>query len=453
MQKQTHIARFDMTEGNIIRQLLLFSWPLFVGNIFQQLYNTVDSIIVGNFIGSNALAAVGVYSPMNNLLIGLFAGISTGATVIVSQSCGSKDNDKLNKSILVSIWLTVFSGILFTGIGLLLIKWLLQIIHTPAEIFDMALTYSRVMFLGIISVFFYNILCGILRGMGDSVIPLLILIVSNIVNGIFLYIFVVVLEFGIKGAAYATLLAQTTAAVVTFIYLVLSQKKYDINLSGFKPDWSIAKELVSIGLPAGLQSAIFSVGFLLQQNLINSFGSILIASYTIVTRVDQFVMMPMNSFATAITTFVGQNIGALKIQRTQNGINKTLILSQCTTISLVALLFIFGDNVMSWFTQNIDVVKTGTSILRTLSAGYILVNTYVILSGAVRGAGDSVAPLMASFFCNVILRVSSAYLIVKLTGNSRLIFVCIASCWALASLFMIVYYKKGIWRKKIRGIF
>ena len=191
----------------------------------------------------------------------------------------------------------------------------------------------------------------------------------------------------------------------------------------------------------------------MQQNLINSFGSVLIASYTIVTRVDQFVMMPMNSFATAITTFVGQNIGALKIQRTQSGIKKTLILSQFTTIGLVALLFVFGDNVMSWFTKDIDVVKTGTNILRTLSAGYILVNTYVILSGAVRGAGDSVAPLMASFFCNVILRVSSAYLIVKLTGNSRLIFVCIASCWTLASIFMIVYYKKGIWRKKIRGIF
>ncbi len=453
MQKQTHTARFDMTEGSIIRQLLLFSWPLFVGNIFQQLYNTVDSIIVGNFIGSNALAAVGVYSPMNNLLIGLFTGISTGATVIVSQSCGSKNNEKLNKSILVSIWLTVISGVLFTGIGLFIIKWLLQMIHTPAEIFDMALTYSRVMFLGIISVFFYNILCGILRGMGDSIIPLVILIVSNIINGIFLYIFVVILKFGIKGAAYATLLAQTTAAVVTFIYLILSQKKYDINLSGIKPDWSIGKELISIGLPAGLQSAIFSVGFLLQQNLINSFGSVLIASYTIVTRVDQFVMMPMNSFATAITTFVGQNIGALKIQRTQSGIKKTLILSQFTTIGLVALLFVFGDNVMSWFTKDIDVVKTGTNILRTLSAGYILVNTYVILSGAVRGAGDSVAPLMASFFCNVILRVSSAYLIVKLTGNSRLIFVCIASCWTLASIFMIVYYKKGIWRKKIRGIF
>ncbi len=452
MQKLNHLARFDMTEGNIVRQLLLFSWPLFVGNIFQQLYNTVDSIIVGNFIGSNALAAVGVFSPMNNLLIGLFTGISTGATVIVSQSCGSKDIEKLNKSILISLWLTALSGILLTGIGLFLIKWLLLMIHTPAEIFGMALSYSRIMFLGIFSVFFYNILCGILRGMGDSIIPLIILILSNIVNVVFLYIFVVVLNLGIKGAAYATLLAQTTAALVTFIYLLLSQKKYGIHLSGLKPDWSIGKELISIGLPAGLQSAIFSIGFLLQQNLINSFGSVLIASYTIVTRVDQFVMMPMSSFSIAITTFVGQNIGALKIERTQEGIKKTLFLSQLTTIALVGLLFIFGDNILSWFTQDIDVIKTSTSILRTLSVGYILVNSYSILTGAVRGAGDTIAPLMASFFCNVILRVSSAYLVVKLTGKSSLIFVCISSCWTLASLFLIVYYRKGIWRKKIRGI-
>lgn len=453
MTNHNHLVKFDMTEGSIMRQLLLFSWPLLVGNLFQQLYNTVDSIIVGNYIGSDALAAVGVYSPMNNLLIGLFTGISTGATVIVSQSFGARDNEKLNKSIYISIWLTLISGITFTGIGLLISKWLLQVTDTPKEIFDMALTYSRIMFLGILSVFFYNILVGILRGMGDSIIPLVILIISNIINAFFLYFFVVRLHFGIKGAAYATLIAQSSAAILTFIYLLVSQNKYQIHLKGLKPDWKIGKELIIIGLPAGLQSAIFSVGFLLQQNLINSFGPALIAAYTIVTRVDQFVMMPMNSFATAITTFVGQNIGAQKISRTEDGIKTTLIMSQVTTIVLVSLLFTFGDNVMAMFTNDLDVVRSGTMILRTLSIGYILVNTYIVLSGAVRGAGDTVAPLLASFFCNVILRVSSAYIIVKITGNPRFIFVSIAVAWTLASLFMIIYYKKGIWRRKIRGIF
>ena len=223
MTNQNHLVKFDMTEGNIVRQLLLFSWPLFVGNIFQQLYNTVDSIIVGNYIGSNALAAVGVYSPMNNLLIGLFTGISTGATVIVSQCFGARDNEKLNKSIYISIWLTLISGIIFTAAGLLISKWLLQITGTPENIFGMALSYSRIMFLGIPSIFFYNILGGILRGMGDSVMPLIILIISNVVNAVFLYIFVVPLDFGIKGAAYATLIAQLAAAIITFIYLLTSQ--------------------------------------------------------------------------------------------------------------------------------------------------------------------------------------------------------------------------------------
>ncbi len=230
-----------MTEGNIIRQLFIFSWPLLVGNIFQQLYNTVDSIIVGNYIGSDALAAVGVFSPMNNLLIGLFLGISTGATVVVSQCFGAKDIQKLSKAIHVSIWLTAANAIVFTILGLLISKWLLQITDTPANIFEMALTYSRIMFLCIPGLFFYNILSGILRGMGDSVAPLIILIGANILNAVFLYLFVVLFDRGISGAAYATFLAQTLSAIVTLFYLLSSQKKYDINLRGLKPDWGIGK--------------------------------------------------------------------------------------------------------------------------------------------------------------------------------------------------------------------
>lgn len=450
--RQYKAIHFDMTEGNIIKQLLIFSWPLLVGNIFQQLYNTVNAVILGNYIGSEALASIGVFVPMNNLLLGLFTGISTGATVMVSHSYGAKNQEKLNQSVLVSIYLSIVGGIIIGGLGILLSNPLLKLIGTPEVIFDMALGYSQMMFVGMISMFFYNILAGVLRGMGDSMMPLLFLILSNLLNAGALYFFVVIRGGGIRSAAYSTIIAEATAGISTYIYLRLSQEKYGISIKGLKPDWSIAKEIFRIGLPAGLQTSIFSVGFMLQQNLINRFGEIVIASYTLVTRIDPFVMLPMNSFAIALTTFVGQNIGARKLSRMEEAVKKTVILSQTLTIFLAAILFIFGDTILAMFTKDLAVVSTGTMIMRTLSIGYILVNNYIILSGAVRGVGDSVAPLMASFTCNVLIRVSLAYFLVHLTGNYRMIFVTIVIAWTLATIYMSVYYYRGFWKKKIRGL-
>ena len=444
-------THFDMTDGDIIRQLLQFSWPLIVGNIFQQLYNTANVIILGNYVGGDALAAIGVFAPINNLLLGLFTGISTGATVLVSQYFGARDKPGLNKSIVVAIWMTVIGGVLIGFIGLLIMDPLLRLIGTPEEVFPMAMAYSRIMFIGLVSLFFYNILSGILRGMGDSIIPLLFLIFSNLMNVGLLYLFVVVLDTGITGAAYGTVIAESTAGILTFVYLIKSQKKYDISLNGHKPDMAIGKRMIKIGLPAGLQTSIFSVGFLLQQNLINSFGPDIIASYAVVGRIDQFVLLPMNSFAIAITTFVGQNLGARKIERTSVGIKKTIYLSQAVTVVLVAAIFFFGDNVMVLFSKDTDIVLAGKRILQLLSPGYIVVNTYVVMSGALRGFGDTVAPLLASFTCNVIIRVSLAYLLVGLTRNYSMIFISVAISWALASMFLYFYYKKGIWRNKIHG--
>lgn len=451
MQRQKAI-HFDMTEGNIIKQLLLFSWPLLVGNIFQQLYNTVNAIILGNYIGSEALASVGVFNPINSLLLGLFTGISTGATVMVSHSFGAKNKQRLNQSVLVSIYLSLIGGILIGVTGVIVSKPLLRLIGTPDVIFPMALGYAQMMFIGMISMFFYNILAGVLRGMGDSVVPLLFLIFSNLVNGAALYFFIVIRGGGIRSAAYSTIIAEATAGILTFIYLMRTQDKYGISIKGLKPDWSYVIELFRIGLPAGLQTSIFAIGFMLQQNLINQFGEVVIAAYTVVTRVDPFVMLPMNSFAIALTTFVGQNIGANKLERTEEGIKKTIILSQVVALLLSLVLFIFGDNILTLFTKDTAVVTTGTMIMRTLSIGYVLVNNYVVLSGAVRGAGDSVAPLMASLTCNVVIRVSLAYLLVHFTGNFRMIFVTIVIAWTLATIYMSIYYRKGIWKKKIRGL-
>ena len=446
MRKTTH----SMLEGAPLRHVLIFCSPLIVGNIFQQLYNTVNAAILGNHVGSEALAAIGVFNPINNLLIGLFTGISTGATVVVSQSFGAGDRQRLNQSILISLFLTLIGGVVTTFIGILISRTLLGWIGTPDNIIGMAALYTRIMFMGLLPMFLFNILSGILRGIGDSFFPVVYLIISNLVNIGLLFLFVFGWGMGIDGAAWATVSAQTVAAILTLIHLIRKQRQYDINLKGQRLNWTLGKRIFAIGFPAGMQTSIFSIGFLLQQNLINSFGSTVIAAYSAVTRMDQFVMLPMNSFAIAITTFVGQNIGARKLTRAQQGIRETLWMSQCVTLVLAALIFMFGDNLMFLFTKDADVMRVGSEILRILSIGYVLVNTYVVLSGAVRGMGDSVAPLMASFTCNVVIRVSLAYTLVSIKRDYRMVFLSIAIAWTLCSVFVATYYRLGFWRRFLR---
>ena len=399
---------------------------------------------------AGALAAIGVYTPIYNLLLGLFQGIATGATVVVSQSYGAHDRQRLNKSVYISIVLTIIVGLLIAGIGVLISGPLLHLINTPEEIFPMAASYARIMFTGVISVLMYNILCGILRGMGDSIKPLLFLVISSVINVVLDYLFVVILNWGIEGAAYATLIAQTFSAIVAFIYLLRSQEKYGLELRGQRADWKQARRLLGIGIPTGMQSVLFNVGFLLQQNLVNSFGATIVAAYAIFIRIDSFVQLPMSSFSTALTTFVGQNVGAHKTERAADGIRKVFWLSQALDMLLAGVVYFTGDNMMRWFTSESDVIAAGVEILHILCFGYIVLNAYVIFSGAVRGVGDTVAPLMASFTCNITLRVLMAYLLVHFTHSYHSIFHAIVIAWGASSLFMFTYYKKGAWRRKIR---
>lgn len=448
--QNTRSGHSSMVEGSPIRLILVFCLPLMIGNVFQQLYNTINAGILGNYVGSEALAAIGVFNPINNLLIGLFTGISTGATVVVSQSYGAGDQKRLNESVLIALVLTAMGGVLTTIVGILISRVLLGWIGTPADILPMATLYTQIMFLGLLPMFLFNILSGILRGVGDSFTPVIFLIISNLVNIGLLFLFVFGVKMGIDGAAWATVSAQTVAAALTFMHLLRKQSEHGIELRGQRLNWALGRRIFDIGFPAGLQTSIFSIGFLLQQNLINSFGSTVIAAYSAVTRLDQFVMLPMNSFAIAITTFVGQNIGAKKLDRAKKGIFQVLIFSQVVTVILSVLVFFFGDNLMFLFTKDREVMEVGLEILRVLSLGYILVNTYVVLSGGIRGMGDSVAPLMASFTCNVIIRVSLAYALVSRWRDFRMVFLSIVVAWTLCSVFVWTYYKLGYWKRFLR---
>ncbi len=313
----------------------------------------------------------------------------------------------------------------------------------------MSVSYANIMFAGVLTVLMYNILCGVLRGMGDSFWPLIFLIISSVINVVLDYIFVVNFGWGLEGAAYATIIAQTVSALVSFIYLIKTQNKYGLSLEMQKPDMGQAKAMLGIGIPTGLQTALFNVGFLVLQNLVNSFGATVVAAYSIVTRIDSFAMLPMNSFSIALTTFVGQNVGAKKLNRALKGIKKVFWLSQVIDCIMVGLLYIFVADVIKWFTNDTAVIETGIQIIRIFCIGYIICNALIILGGAVRGFGDTMATLIASFTCNVVFRVVLAYIFVHFTHDYRMIFVAIDCAWTAYSVFMIIYYKKGVWRKKL----
>lgn len=341
----------DMTVGKPTSVLIKFIIPLLIGNIAQQLYNTVDSIVVGHYIGDEALAAVGASMPILNLILALFMGVATGAGIIVSQAFGSKDRTKLSKSVGNVLTMTLIVGVIGTALGMLLCKPILNILETPANIYHGAYSYLMIWMAGFIGCSFYNMGSGILRGVGDSIMPLVYLLLAcglNIVLDIF---FVAVIEMGVAGVALATILAQMISGVFCMIKIFRMRDILDLSRGNFIPDKNLCLNVIKIGMPAGLTQAIFSCAALVVQTLTNSFGSEIITTNTIIMRVDGFAMMPNFSFGMAMTTYVGQNIGARKTDRVHNAAKDGLKISLLVCVVMTGLILIFGKSLMSIFTD------------------------------------------------------------------------------------------------------
>ena len=367
----------DMTEGAPWKKIVFFTVPMLVGNIAQQLYNTVDSVVVGNYVGDNALAAVGSAGPILNLLLVLFVGISVGAGIIVSQYFGAKEREKLSVTIGNCITLTAIATVLVMVVASLVSRPLLELLDTPESIIDWCQSYLLILFIGSAGLAFYNILSGILRGLGDSMSALAYLLVSTVVNIILDVVFVAKLEMGVSGVALATVIAQLISAVLCFLRLRKMVDLFDMKPQYLKLERYHALKIVQLGLPSGITQAIFSMAMIVVQSLTNSFGEMFIAANVIVMRVDGFAMMPNFSFGTAMTTYAGQNVGAKMHDRVEKGAKQGTWIAMGVSAVLTSLILLFGKSLMGIFTKTPELVDLSREMMGILAVGYEIGRAHV----------------------------------------------------------------------------
>lgn len=445
----------DMTEGTPWKRIVEFSLPMLIGNIAQQFYNTADSIIVGKYVGDNALAAVGSASPILNLLLVLFVGIATGAGIMVAQYFGAKDREKLSHTIGVCISLTAIASLIIMVIGPLVTRPLLSFLNTPASIIDWCADYLVIYYVGIAGFAYYNILAGVLRGLGDSISALGFLLIATILNVFLDLWFVAGLGMGVPGVALATIIAQGISAVLCIIKLARMNSTFDFNLKMLIPAKEYSMKLIKLGLPSGFTQAIFSIAMIVVQSLTNSFGEMVIACNVIVMRVDGFAMMPNFTFGNAMTTYAGQNIGAKKMDRVDKGTKDGTMIAVGVSTIITILILIFGKYLMGVFTDTAELVDLSMHMMRILAVGYIAMAVTQSLSGVMRGAGDTMTPMWISLITTVILRVPVAYGIAYLTrsaayptGRPESTFISLLVSWTLGAIVTTIFFKRGKWRNK-----
>ena len=445
----------DMTVGKPLSNLASFSIPLLIGNFAQQMYNTVDSIVVGKYVGDNALAAVGASGPILNLLILLFVGISTGAGIMVAQYYGAKKQEELSKTIGSCMTLILVSSAIVMLVGPLIARPLITLLGTPDTVAGMAVDYLVIIFLGILGGGAYNIISGILRGMGDSFYPLVFLVVACLLNIALDLLFVCKFRMGVPGVAWATIIAQMVSGALCVIRLLRMKDTVRITKKSLIPDRLLTAEIVRLGLPSGLTQAVFSMASIVVQRLTNSFGELIMAVSVVVMRVDGFAMLPNFTFGIALTTFVGQNVGAGRMDRVHEGVRSGLRAGLAIAAALVALILLGGRPLMGLFTETQAVVDTSMHMMKILSVGYIAMAITQSLSGVMRGAGDTVTPMWISLVTTVVIRMPLAYLIAYLTrseaqpnGTPDALFISLLVAWISGAVITSIFYKRGKWKKK-----
>ncbi|MCM1122358.1 MAG: MATE family efflux transporter [Eubacterium sp.] len=444
-----------MTEGSPWKKIVLFAVPMLVGNIAQQLYNTVDSVVVGNYVGDNALAAVGSAGPILNLLIVLFVGISVGAGIMVSQYFGAKEREKLSVTIGNCITLTAVASLFVMVVASIVARPLLELLDTPESIIDWCHSYLLILFIGSAGLAYYNILGGILRGLGDSMSALAYLLVSTVINIVLDLLFVAKLGMGVNGVALATVIAQFVSALLCMIRLMRMKEYFDIKPEYLKVKKEYSIKIIRLGLPSGITQAILSMAMIVVQSLTNSFGEMFIAANVIVMRVDGFAMMPNFSFGTAMTTYAGQNVGARRDDRVDTGAKQGTLIAVITSAVITGLILIFGKTLMGIFTKTPELVELSRNMMGILAVGYIAMAVTQSLSGVMRGAGDTMTPMWISIATTIAIRVPIAYGISFLTrtpelpnGRQECIFISLLLSWLIGALITFIFYQRGKWKEK-----
>ena len=448
-------APTDLTKGTPWKGILMFTLPMLIGNIAQQLYSTVDSIIVGKYIGDNALAAVGSAMPILNMLLVLFIGISAGANIMVSQYYGAKNRDALSYTIGNSITITIICCIGLILVATPFIRPILIMLNTPQSILNDCTSYLTISLIGIAGMAFYNILSGIIRGMGDSFSCLIYLLVATVINIVLDIVFVAYVKMGVAGVAYATVISQVVSASLCLIKLSKMNEYFDFGLKYIKPVGTYLKTIIRLGIPSGLTQAIMSSAMIVVQSLTNCFGELFIAANVIIMRVDGFAMMPNFSFGMSLTTYSGQNVGAGNYDRVTKGAKQGTLLAVLCSTFITLVILIFGKYLMMLFTDTKELVNMSYNLMMILAVGYIAMAITQSLSGIMRGAGDTLTPMWISLITTVFMRIPLAYGISYLTrtpllpyGVKECIQISLVATWVMGAIITFLFYKAGRWKKK-----
>lgn len=439
---------FDMTKGSITKQIILFTIPLLIGNLFQQMYNMVDSMVVGNVNGPQALAAVGTAGNPMQVLLALFLGIGTGATILVSQYRGANNLEELKKVVKTANAFLVLSSIPVTIAGVLLSAPLLRWINVPEDVFSMANSYLAIIFLGTLANLGYNLNSGILRGIGDSRSPLLFLVYSSIINTVLDLLFVAVFKWGVAGAAAATILSQYFAWIYSIIYIRKHYPELGMDIKSIHMERIHLKDMVRLGLPLGFNNAVYSLGHVILYGLINSFGSIFMAGNTAATRVDGITFMIIASFGTTATTFAGQNAGAKKYDRLNKGVWSIMGVTCVLNVILSALMLLFGKPILSLFNGTPEVVQAGYDMLLRLCPYYIIYTVFHIFNCYMNGAGEVNVPTVSSLIMFWLVRLPLAYVLVELFTPKDLYY-CYPISWLVGLIISAIYFATGRWKRRI----
>ncbi|MCB0804431.1 MAG: MATE family efflux transporter [Bacteroidales bacterium] len=437
----------DLTTGKESKLIFQFAAPMLLGNVFQQMYNIVDSIVIGNFIGKEALAAVGASFPIIFALISLVIGFATGATIIIAQYFGAKKLDMVKKTI-DTLYIVLFvASIILSVIGIWLTGPIFKLIQLPENVIPYATTYLQIYLSGLIFFFGFNGTAAILRGLGDSKTPLYFLILSTITNVIFDLLFVIVFKWGVAGVAIGTILAQGGAFITAIIYLNRTHDVVRLTIRKLKFDREIFRQSIRIGLPSGLQQTFVSLGLIAIVWIVNLFGTNVIAAFSIAMRIDSLAALPAMNFGAALSTFVGQNLGANKVERVKAGLISTFVMTSIISVIITVVAILFSNQLMGIFTDDQAVIDIGSKYLIIVSSFYIIFSSMFVLNGVMRGAGDTLIPMFITLFALWVVRIPVSYFLSQKIGETG-IWWAIPIGWFLGMILAYLYYLTGKWKTK-----
>ena len=435
----------SMTQGNIAKTLLLFSIPLILGNLLQQMYNTADSVIVGNYVGNNALAAVGSSTAIINLLISFSQGIAVGAGVLVSQSIGANKKLETQKAVHTSLAISILLGAFLTLVGFIFTPQILEAMQTPTDVMNDSITYLRIFSLGLMFNVIYNMEAGILNAVGNSKRSLLYLAIASVTNIVLDLFFITVLNLGVLGAAIATDISQVVSCILAFFFLVRVKQTYQVQPSKIKLHKNAAIQMIKVGLPTGIQNMVISLSNVLVQSSVNTFGSTTMAGFGAYMKIDGFNVLPVLSLSMASTTFTGQNYGAGKKERIKKGMWTTIAIVLVYTGVTGVLLLTFSNSVMSLFTSDVNVIKAGISAMKYFCPFYFLLCILQALAGTVRGTGKTLPPMIVLLVSLCLFRITWVQIVLPYFNTIENVYIIYPISWAIGTVLMIIYTLKSKW--------